>query len=294
LKRTRLLVPALSALALALALAVMLAACGSSSPTPAATVTVTASPTSPTASPSSAAYTGMPTASVIKLQKGLAAAGLYSGPIDGVYGPATEAAVKQAQVKLGVPPDGIWGPSTSKAYQAYVQQHGGGKHPDAFVMQMQVDLADLGYYTGKVDGYYGPGTEAAVKAFQKDNGLPVTGELDSATVNAINRAVTQTGATVALGGPASVSLGSQVTLKVTVTNSAGYSGASTVQFLQQQGSGWKGLGGVNIVWQGSKSGSASLTLTSSGGSSSAFVYKATWQHENGPTTSNQLTVTRTN
>ncbi len=191
-KPTRLLAPAL----LMFALAVAFAACGGSSPTPATTVTVTAEPASPSASPSSADYTGMPADSVIKLQKGLATAGLYSGPIDGVYGPATVAAVKQAQVKLGVTPDGIWGPATSKAYQAYVQQHGGGNQPDAFVMQAQADLAELGYYPGKVDGYYGPGTAAAVKTFQKDYGLPVTGELDAATVTAIDKAVTQSSATL--------------------------------------------------------------------------------------------------
>jgi peptidoglycan hydrolase-like protein with peptidoglycan-binding domain len=56
-------------------------------------------------------------------------------------------------------------------------------------MQMQADLTALGYYTGEVDGYYGPNTEAAVKAFQKDNGLKVTGEFDQATIEAIDAAM---------------------------------------------------------------------------------------------------------
>ena len=149
-----------------------------------------ATPTaSVTPSPSSSIYAGMSTEETMQLQKGLAAYGFYTGPIDGVYGPETMAAVKEAQTKLGVPADGIWGPETSQAYQKYVEQQSGKKKPDAFVMEMQADLTALGYYTGTVDGFYGPDTEAAVKAFQKDNGLPVTGEFDEATVNAINAAM---------------------------------------------------------------------------------------------------------
>jgi peptidoglycan hydrolase-like protein with peptidoglycan-binding domain len=131
----------------------------------------------------------MSTEQTMQLQKGLAEYGFYTGPIDGVYGPATMDAVKQAQTKLGVPADGIWGPATSQAYQAYMKEQSGKDQPDAFVMQMQADLTALGYYTGEVDGYYGPDTEAAVKAFQKDHGLKVTGKFDEATVNAIDAAM---------------------------------------------------------------------------------------------------------
>ena len=288
-KRTTLFALALTALALA----VVPAACGGSSPSPTATVTVTGSPANASPSPGTVDYTGMATENVIKLQRGLAAAGLYSGPVDGVYGPATEEAVKQAQTKLGVTPDGIWGPATSKAYQAWVKQHGGGQQPDAFVMQTQADLATLGYYHGKVDGYYGPATEAAVKAFQQNYGLPVTGKLDAATVNAISRAVTQSGATLLLSGPGRAALGAKVTLQLSISNTAGYSGMKQADFYQQQGGGWKHLAGATIAWTGSRNGSASLTVTTSGSGSGAFVYKATWQHPEGTTTSNQLSVQRT-
>jgi hypothetical protein len=46
------------------------------------------------------------------------------------------------------------------------------------VVEMQKALLALGYSVGaktKADGKFGPATEAAVKAFQKDYGLPVTG-----------------------------------------------------------------------------------------------------------------------
>ena len=43
------------------------------------------------------------------------------------------------------------------------------------VRQIQKKLKSLGYYTGAVDGIFGSGTRAAVKAFQRDCGLTVDG-----------------------------------------------------------------------------------------------------------------------
>ena len=40
---------------------------------------------------------------------------------------------------------------------------------------LQARLKELGYYDGEPDGQYGPGTKAAVQAFQKRNGLSVDG-----------------------------------------------------------------------------------------------------------------------
>ena len=50
-------------------------------------------------------------------------------------------------------------------------------------MLLQDKLRSLGYLniTGPSTGYYGEKTVKAVKAFQKDAGLPVTGEADEAT-----------------------------------------------------------------------------------------------------------------
>ncbi|XRD90740.1 peptidoglycan-binding protein [Dyella nitratireducens] len=49
----------------------------------------------------------------------------------------------------------------------------------------QRKLAELGLYTSKVDGLPGPGTSHAISTFQQANGLSVTGQLDAATVNAL-------------------------------------------------------------------------------------------------------------
>jgi peptidoglycan hydrolase-like protein with peptidoglycan-binding domain len=52
---------------------------------------------------------------VTKLQKGLSRIGFDPGEIDGVYGPHTEAAVKELQRAAGLAVDGIYGPDTRAA-----------------------------------------------------------------------------------------------------------------------------------------------------------------------------------
>ncbi len=54
------------------------------------------------------------------------------------------------------------------------------------VEAVQQRLKDLGYYSGSVDGDYGNGTKKAVKAFQKAKGLKQTGNVNSATVEALS------------------------------------------------------------------------------------------------------------
>ena len=53
------------------------------------------------------------------------------------------------------------------------------------VTQIQQRLSDWGYYSGKVDGIYGSKTEAAVKYFQRKNGLTADGIAGNATLAAI-------------------------------------------------------------------------------------------------------------
>lgn len=50
------------------------------------------------------------------------------------------------------------------------------------VRQLQQRLKDLGYYTGSVDGDFGTGTENAVIAFQKANGLTADGKAGTRTL----------------------------------------------------------------------------------------------------------------
>ena len=50
---------------------------------------------------------------------------------------------------------------------------------------LQCRLKELGYYTGTITGGYYSGTQKAVKAFQKANGIYATGTADVETLEAI-------------------------------------------------------------------------------------------------------------
>jgi peptidoglycan hydrolase-like protein with peptidoglycan-binding domain len=46
------------------------------------------------------------------------------------------------------------------------------------LVQVQDNLRRLGYYNGQVDGLNGTGTRNAIRSYQMDRGLPVTGRVD--------------------------------------------------------------------------------------------------------------------
>ena len=49
------------------------------------------------------------------------------------------------------------------------------------VIKMQQTLQDKGHYRGKVDGVFGLRTRASIRAYQKAENLPATGEVDTQT-----------------------------------------------------------------------------------------------------------------
>jgi peptidoglycan hydrolase-like protein with peptidoglycan-binding domain len=59
------------------------------------------------------------------------------------------------------------------------------KVPDDVVRKAQEALDRAGYEIGTPDGHLGPRTVAALKRFQSDRYLPVTGEIDEATIGAL-------------------------------------------------------------------------------------------------------------
>ncbi len=55
------------------------------------------------------------------------------------------------------------------------------------VRSVQQRLQILGYYRGDIDGVFGPITEQAVRAFQKDQGLDPNGMVETITLNALQK-----------------------------------------------------------------------------------------------------------
>jgi hypothetical protein len=55
------------------------------------------------------------------------------------------------------------------------------------VRQVQLALEDEGYYVGDNHGNFGYETRAAVRRYQRDFGLPITGKIDTALLRSLWR-----------------------------------------------------------------------------------------------------------
>jgi hypothetical protein len=53
------------------------------------------------------------------------------------------------------------------------------------INDLQSALARAGYYDGAVDGSFGPATRSALRRFQRDRGLSVTGQIDRSVIDAL-------------------------------------------------------------------------------------------------------------
>jgi peptidoglycan hydrolase-like protein with peptidoglycan-binding domain len=111
------------------------------------------------------------------LQEALTALGLAPGPIDGAFGKKTEDAVKAFQKLKDLEVDGVVGPITwrniDEADQSEPLLKSGSKGLP--VRRLQNRLKLIGFDVPEVNGRFGPKTEAAVKALQKQAGLVVDG-----------------------------------------------------------------------------------------------------------------------
>ncbi len=117
-------------------------------------------------------------------QQDLTTAGFYTGPIDGVYGPAMADAIKALQAEAELPETGYLDPLTQEALQEALEGQA-----SAQVAALQGVLKTLGYWDGEIDGQWTPELETALKAFQADLGVEQTGQLDEATLRALQQAL---------------------------------------------------------------------------------------------------------
>lgn len=77
---------------------------------------------------------------------------------------------------------GMFGLSlTPRAFSANPQEEQPAVSHSQDIKNVQESLREKGYYHLKVDGISGPQTRAAIRQYQKDENLPVTGRLDAKT-----------------------------------------------------------------------------------------------------------------
>jgi N-acetylmuramoyl-L-alanine amidase len=74
---------------------------------------------------------------------------------------------------------------TNPSYSASFYQSAPVRLNRRMIAGAQYALMSRGYYSGRVDGSYGPQTAFAVRAFQSSAGLPATGRLDMQTLDAL-------------------------------------------------------------------------------------------------------------
>lgn len=165
------------------------------SPAPPATTTA------PPASASGVLARGSRGAAVAEIQRQLISKGFaVAGGADGIFGPATEAAVKQFQRSKGLTQSGRVDAATRAALAAgggtpaappaangssgYVGLRLGSSGPK--VVDLQRALQRFGWVVrGGADGYFGAATQSVLRTFQRTNGAPQTGVLDAASAQVL-------------------------------------------------------------------------------------------------------------
>jgi peptidoglycan hydrolase-like protein with peptidoglycan-binding domain len=112
----------------------------------------------------------------------------YTGPIDGVLGPQTKAAIADFQRLAGRAPTGVPTRDLPDLITAKLGSHPQPMAKPAAIAQdasdisrtaaVQEALARAAYGQLRADGVFGPQTAQAIRRFQADHNLPVTGEID--------------------------------------------------------------------------------------------------------------------
>lgn len=114
------------------------------------------------------------------LQKRLQELGFYSDEINGIFNETTEEAVKRFQEAEGLAADGIVGIATEEALDLDLRPL------DIDVVKLQQRLSELEFYRESINGEWNQVTIAAVKEFQKAEGLAEDGVVAMTTLEALD------------------------------------------------------------------------------------------------------------
>jgi len=130
------------------------------------------------------------------VQKELSLAGFYNGPVDGVAGKKTRLAIESWQRANAMDATGIASQEMADqmAFNRTVAEAAGGEtasldtvHGDPQIAKLQTGLLELGYLPGATDGRMSPQTHDAIRQFERDRGLPESGEISQALLQEMGK-----------------------------------------------------------------------------------------------------------
>jgi len=127
------------------------------------------------------------TAYTTALQTDLQTVGYDPGPIDGIYGPQTVAAVEQLQTDSELRVTGLVDEATARALQEKLAAVGVEQTRQTVILQTILSL--VGFWEGPIDGVWTDELTQALMDFQTALGVEPTGVVDAATVAAFQQAL---------------------------------------------------------------------------------------------------------
>ena len=127
------------------------------------------------------------------VQQQLASAGYYDGPVDGVAGPQTRAAILAFERRTGLRETGVataelitgiqsWAARGPRSVATEPPGPQAAATADPKVALVQAALARAAYGPLSADGVFGKQSHDAIVRFQLDQGMPLTGAIDEALV----------------------------------------------------------------------------------------------------------------
>jgi peptidoglycan hydrolase-like protein with peptidoglycan-binding domain len=156
-----------------------------------------AAQTTPADTPTSQPY------SLRNVQVALYNLGYAVGTPDGVIGPKSRAAIRAYQVDSGLPASGEPSIALHEKLQASLAQRSGQAKPvpqtastvgSATISEAQTELRQRGYTITAITGTANAETAAAVRAYQADARLPITGDINSDLMQQLRTARSDSGA----------------------------------------------------------------------------------------------------
>jgi peptidoglycan hydrolase-like protein with peptidoglycan-binding domain len=139
--------------------------------------------------------------SVEEVQREFLAAGEYDGLVDGIFGDRTKAAIITYQKANDIAPTGKITPElieslryrrTLAAAAEYTATTGTAepvkpRDPRNRTLNVESALSDLGYDPGEIDGRMSDALRAAIRKFEIEHKLPVTGEINDAVLAELSK-----------------------------------------------------------------------------------------------------------